>query len=131
MKRNQISSGAAVASLLLSLLGCSGPQQPGRPSLEQATEHSPYDDSTLHNAHLPVLMPYNRLLAPAGHVVRYGNADLENHALDVQLVPGTPLLAVEDRYGVALIDTAKRAVATRWTYADDPRTKGMMTTYSA
>jgi YVTN family beta-propeller protein len=130
MKRNQIISGSAAASLLLSLLGCSGPQQPGRPSLEQATEHSPYDDSTLHSAHLPVLMPYNRLLAPAGHVVRYGNADLENHALDVQLIPDTPLLAVEDRYGVAVIDTAKRAVVTRWTYADDARTKGMMTTYS-
>ncbi|WP_223654250.1 hypothetical protein [Hymenobacter psoromatis] len=99
-------------------------------SPEQATKHSLYDDSTLHNTHLPVLMPYNRLLAPAGQVVAYGNADLENHALDVQLVPDTPLLAVEDRYGVALIDTTQRNVVARWTYADDARTKGMMSTYS-
>ncbi|NML64350.1 bifunctional YncE family protein/alkaline phosphatase family protein [Hymenobacter sp. RP-2-7] len=121
----------ALGCLLLSLLGCSGPQQkPGRLSPEQATQHSLYDDSTLHNTHLPVLMPYNRLLDPAGHVVAYGSADVENHALDVALVPDTPLLAVEDRYGVAIIDTARRAVLTRWTYADDPRTKGMVTTYA-
>ncbi|MGI4969006.1 MAG: bifunctional YncE family protein/alkaline phosphatase family protein [Janthinobacterium lividum] len=75
-------------------------------------------------------MPYNRLLDPAGHVVVYGHADLENHALDVQLVPGTPLLAVEDRYGMAVLDTAQRTVLARWTYADDARTKGMMSTYS-
>ncbi|WP_217278626.1 YncE family protein [Hymenobacter sp. BRD67] len=97
---------------------------------EQATQHSLYDDSTLHSTHLPVLMPYNRLLAPAGRVVAYGSTDLENHALDVQLVPDTPLLAVEDRYGVALIDTLQRTVAARWTYAADARTKGMMSTYS-
>ncbi|WP_240735051.1 bifunctional YncE family protein/alkaline phosphatase family protein [Hymenobacter sp. UV11] len=113
------------------LVSCSGPHRDAAIlSPEQATQHSIYDDSTLHNTHLPVLMPYNRLLAPAGRVVTYGSAELENHALDVQLVPDTPLLAVEDRYGVALIDTIQRTVVTRWTYATDARTKGMMSTYA-
>ena len=70
------------------------------------------------------------MLDPAGHVVAYGSASLENHALDVALVPGTPLLAVENRYGVAVLDTARRRVLARWTYADDARTKGIITTYS-
>ena len=121
-------------SLLLGLLGllsCSEPaKKPVRLSPEAATLSSPYDDSTLHNTHLPVLMPYNRLLAPAGRVVRYGSPDLENHALDVRLVPDSPLLAVVDRYGAALLDTVQHRVVARWTYADDARTKGMLSTYS-
>ena len=131
MKDTWCSYGYLLSSLLLSLLSCSEPHH-GKPLLspEQATQRSPYDDSTLHNTHLPVLMPYNRLLAPAGRVVRYGSADLENHALDVALVPDTPLLAVEDRYGVALLDTGQRRVVARWTYAADARTKGMLSTYS-
>ena len=92
--------------------------------------HSPYDDSTLRNTLLPVLMPYNRVLAPAGNVVAYGNPDAENHSLDVRLVPQTPLLAVEDRYGIALLDTLTQRVAARWAYADDARYQGMMSTYS-
>jgi hypothetical protein len=113
------------------LLSCSGPQT-SKPttSLEQADMHQTYDDSTLHNNVLPVLLPYNRLIAPAGHVVRYGSPDQENHSLDVQLVPELPLLAVEDRYGIALVDTAQRNVVARWTYTDDARYKGTMSTYS-
>ena len=131
MKWNQYGVDSAIYCLLIGLVACSSPHtKQAVLSPEQATQHSLYDDSTLHNTHLPVLMPYNRLLAPAGRVVAYGSADLENHALDVQLVPDTPLLAVEDRYGVALIDTIQRNVVARWTYAADARTKGMMSTYS-
>ncbi len=113
------------------LASCSVPQTSKTTvSLEQADMHNTYDDSTLHNNVLPVLLPYNRLIAPAGQVVRYGDPNLENHSLDVQLVPQTPLLAVEDRYGIALLDTARRSVVARWTYADDARYKGAMSTYS-
>lgn len=131
MKWNQYGLGSAICCLLTGLLACSSPQtKQSLLSPEQATQHSLYDDSTLHNTHLPVLMPYNRLLAPAGRVVAYGSPEVENHALDVALVPDTPLLAVEDRYGVALLDTLQHRVVARWTYADDARTKGTITTYS-
>jgi len=123
--------GRAACCLLTGIMSCSGPKtSKNRVSPEQATLHSPYDDSMLQNGSLPLLLPYNRLLAPAGHVVAYGSTNVENHALDVQLVPETPLLAVEDRYGIALIDTLQRRVVTRWTYAADARTKGMASTYS-
>ncbi len=124
-------SGVTLLSCLLGLSGCFG-SQPEKASagLEQATLHSSYDDSTLQRNVLPVLLPYNRVIAPAGHVISYGNPGLENHSLDVQLVPQTPLLAVEDRYGIALLDTLSRRVVARWAYADEAGYRGFMSTYS-
>ena len=97
---------------------------------EQINMHSTYDDSTLANNILPVLMPYNRLIDPAGKVISFGDPGEENHSMDVKLIPNSPLLAVEDRYGIALIDTQKKAVVDRWAYSDDKNYKGLMSTYS-
>jgi YVTN family beta-propeller protein len=96
----------------------------------QLDMHSKYDDSTLANNILPVLMPYNRLIDPAGKVISFGDPGDENHSMDVKLIPGTPLLAVEDRFGIALIDTQKKTVIDRWAYSDDKKFKGLMSTYS-
>src|ERR1700722_19771508 len=96
----------------------------------QVDMHSTYDDSTLANNLLPVLMPFNRLIDPAGKVISFGDPALENHSMDAELTPGSPLLAVEDRYGIALIDTQKKVVAARWTYNDDKNYTGLMSTYS-
>ncbi len=97
---------------------------------EQINMHTDYDDSTLTNSILPVLMPYNRIIDPAGKVITFGNPDEENHSMDVKLVPGSTLLVIEDRYGIALIDTVKKAVTARWAYRDDKSYKGLMSTYS-
>src|SRR5258708_34433056 len=96
----------------------------------QLDMHSKYDDSTLANNILPVLMPYNRLIDPAGKVISFGDPGDENHSMDVKLIPGSPLLAVEDRFGIALIDTQKKTVIDRWAYNDDKKFKGLMSTYS-
>jgi YVTN family beta-propeller protein len=127
----------SVASYLLTLgisaglLSCSVPQNNREEvSTEQQSMHTAYDDSTLHNNVLPVLLPYNRLIAPAGRVISYGDPGLENHSLDVQLIPQTPLLAVEDRYGVAVLDTTQHKLVARWTYPSDAPYKGAMSTYS-
>ena len=97
---------------------------------EKEGMHSAYDDSTLTNSILPVLMPYNRVIDPAGKVISFGNPNEENHSMDVKLIPGSPLTAVEDRYGIAFIDTQKKAVAARWAYSDDKKYRGLMSTYS-
>jgi len=124
-------TGCLLLCLALLLVSCAGaPTQNTRAGGEQDTMHSPYDDSTLHRNLIPVLMPYNRIISPAGRVVTYGNPGMENHSLDVQLVPQTSTLAVEDRYGIALLDTVSRAVVARWSYADDAHYKGWMSTYS-
>ncbi|EHQ30535.1 bifunctional YncE family protein/alkaline phosphatase family protein [Mucilaginibacter paludis] len=97
---------------------------------EQANMHSNYDDSTLNRHILPVLMPYNRVIAPAGRVVYFGDNDEENHGMDVRLIPGSPKIAVEDRYGIAIIDTVTAKVVSRWTYKENPLYKGLNSTYS-
>jgi YVTN family beta-propeller protein len=92
--------------------------------------HSAYDDSTLSRNILPVLMPYNRVIDPVGKVIAFGDADDENHSMDVRLIPGSKLIAVEDRYGLTLIDTVVKKVITRWTYKQNPQYKGLTSTYS-
>jgi YVTN family beta-propeller protein len=97
---------------------------------EQAKHHSAYDDSTLNKATLPLLMPYNRIISPAGTVLRYGDNSTENHSLDIKLLPGTDFAAVEDRYGVAVIDVVKQTIIDRWEYASDTKYRGVLSTYS-
>jgi YVTN family beta-propeller protein len=97
---------------------------------EQAKHHSAYDDSTLNRTQLPVLMPYNRIISPAGTVLRYGDNATENHSLDIKLIPGTDWAAVEDRYGLAVIDVVKQAIVDRWEYASDTKYRGVLSTYS-
>ena len=97
---------------------------------EKLSHHFGYDDSTLNNRVLPVMMPYNRLLDPAGKVIVFGSPEFENHSLDVQPIPNTSLLAVEDRYGIAIINHETNEIVARWTYNGDAKYKGMMSTYS-
>jgi YVTN family beta-propeller protein len=97
---------------------------------EQVNMHSAYDDSTLNRHILPVLMPYNRIIDPAGTVISFGDAADENHSMDVKLIPGTKFIAVEDRYGITIIDTTIKKVSTRWVYKQDTRYRGLTSTYS-
>ncbi|MBP9076783.1 MAG: hypothetical protein KBG02_07985 [Haliscomenobacter sp.] len=79
---------------------------------------------------LPIIMPYNRLVASAGKVIEFGNPRLENHALDVALLPNPRYLAVEDRYGVAILDRESNAIRSRWTFQDTPPFRALMSTFS-
>jgi DNA-binding beta-propeller fold protein YncE len=97
---------------------------------EQALQHSSYDDSTLNNNLLPVLMPYNRIIDPAGTVITWGNPNLENHSLDVKIIPGTDFLAVEERNGIAIIDSKKKTVISKWNFSDDSKFRNLKSTFS-
>ena len=97
--------------------------------LETISHHSAYDDSTLNRNTLPVLMPYNRIISPAGETITFGAAELENHSLDLAAIPGTDLVVVEDRYGIAVINPQAKKVWNRWSF-NDSKFKGYMSTYS-
>ncbi|MDB4921319.1 bifunctional YncE family protein/alkaline phosphatase family protein [Mucilaginibacter sp.] len=97
---------------------------------EQVYMHSPYDDSTLNRNILPVLMPYNRIIDPAGKVIVFGDPGEENHSMDVRLIPGTKQIVVEDRFGIAIIDTVKSKVIARWAYKQNAEYNGLTSTYS-
>jgi len=101
------------------------------PSVENsANGHSSYDDSTLRQTQAPILLSDNRIIQPVGAVVRYGNTSEENHTLDLKVIPGSNLLAVEDRYGIAVIDPQAKKVLARWAYASDAKYRPLMSTYS-
>jgi DNA-binding beta-propeller fold protein YncE len=77
-----------------------------------------------------VRMPYNRLIDPAGSVIRFGDPNQENHSLDCVLLPGTHVLAVEDRYGIAFINTGTNKFLYHIDYNTSPAFKGLVSTYS-
>ncbi|MDR3695926.1 alkaline phosphatase family protein [Mucilaginibacter sp.] len=130
MKTNPFSA-LGIILLVTGITACNPAKRNGLSGDQELTNmHSAYDDSTLTNKVLPVMMPYNRLIDPAGRVVRFGDPKVENHSLDVKLIPQTPVLAVEDRYGITLIDTTQEKVIAKWTYNDDKQYKGLMSTYS-
>jgi len=83
--------------------------------------------SVLHTA--PVLMPYNRIIRSAGQVIRFGNPAVENHALDICRIEGTNLAAIEDRYGICIID-ANGKILDRFAYADRKELGNIVSTYS-
>lgn len=97
---------------------------------DASSYHIGYDDSTLYNKSAPLLMPYNRIINPAGNTIYFGDTNYENHSLDCKLVPGQDILAVEDRYGIAMINTKTKDVVARWSYADEKRFSGLTSTYS-
>lgn len=77
-----------------------------------------------------VEMPYNRMIKSAGKVVTYGNPELENHALDLTVLPGKKSIAVEDRYGIAIFDLKTEKIQTRWSFPESDDYKNLMSTYS-
>ena len=119
----------ALVLLALSAAACHSVQNKTQLA-DDPVMHSAYDDSTLNQTKLPVLMPFNRIIQPAGTVVRYGDGAFENHSLDARCIPGTSLLAIEDRYGIAILDGKKNEIVARWAYTADRKYRGVMSAYS-
>ena len=89
----------------------------------------PTDDSTL-LGNSPYVMPYNRILEPAGESIIFGNPTYENHSLDAIIMPDKKTVLVEDRFGIAFFDGSTHQLIHRWTYAKDSRYKSSMNTFS-
>ncbi|RYZ30133.1 MAG: phosphoesterase [Chitinophagaceae bacterium] len=89
---------------------------------------SSYDDTTLAVDNSAILLPYNRFIDPAGTVVRFGKVSLENHSLDVAVLPQKNQMVVEDRYGLAFIDYESNKLLFHLDYANTY--KGFMSTFS-
>jgi YVTN family beta-propeller protein len=70
----------------------------------QVSSISPLADSR------QIQLPYNRMIQPAGTQIFFGDASLENHALDAVLSPDEKWLAVEERYSIVFISTADNKV---------------------
>lgn len=77
-----------------------------------------------------VLLPYNRLIQPAGLQIFFGDQSLENHSLDAALSPDGKLLAVMERFSVVFIRTTDNKVKYRLINNDLPELNQGMNTYS-
>jgi DNA-binding beta-propeller fold protein YncE len=90
----------------------------------------PFEQNVLHTTSHFTIMPYNRMVKSAGKVVSFGDPDLENHALDLCLLPDRKNIAIEDRYGIAILAAASNTIVSRWTFDKNHDFHGMMSTYS-
>lgn len=98
---------------------------------QQATGYKlPFENRTLQNSNPFAILPYNRLVKSAGKVITYGDSSVENHALDICPLPDKRAVAVEDRYGIAIISTSSNAIVERWSYNKSQKWKDYISTYS-
>ena len=115
---------------LFFLVCCTAARKYKTSVIHTSDHHSSYDDTTLSPVNSTVLMPYNRFIDPAGTVIRFGSRQLENHSLDVALLPGGRVLAVEDRFGLAFVDVAEQKLLFHLDYGVNNDYKGFISTYS-
>ncbi|MBC7920678.1 MAG: beta-propeller fold lactonase family protein [Ferruginibacter sp.] len=116
------------------LAGCSRPQTATTPTAVNGAPTSTYriatDDSTLSGEKSPFLMPYNRVIDAAGESVRFGEPNVENHSLDAVLMPDNQTLLVEDRFGLAFFNAKTHRLIHRWSYKNEPKYQGSMSSFS-
>ncbi|HBZ20365.1 MAG TPA: hypothetical protein DEO60_04490, partial [Bacteroidales bacterium] len=77
-----------------------------------------------------IQLPYNRFIQPAGHQILFGDASLENHALDAALSPDGKWLAVQERTSIVFISTSADTVKFILRNSSHPDLRGGSNTYS-
>jgi len=119
---NRILTASAILFFLgvpFTLLSQPGPDH--RLFFENGMDKSPGDYTVL---------PYNRLIRSAGTVVTFGDSSLENHCLDLCLLPDQKNIVLEDRYGIAVLGTDHHRLIARWTFRQDRSLADWISTYS-
>ncbi|MCY1721423.1 bifunctional YncE family protein/alkaline phosphatase family protein [Prolixibacteraceae bacterium Z1-6] len=100
--------------LFLTLSVFSGEAQTNIEKAKQDKHLSDYEGQTLAGDQLPVLMPFNRWIDPAGQQVYFGDEELENHALDCAASPDGKWIAVEGRYSIVVISARTKKIVHRF-----------------
>jgi len=97
---------------------------------EQKLYRLPSDDSAIYLSQSPRVLPYNRIIHSAGVEVVFGDPNFENHSLDCKILPDHKTLAVEDRYGIILIDVKTHVILARYSYPEGKKGASFTSTYS-
>lgn len=119
-----------ILSVILFLTSAQAFSQSKRVLKDQKRFRTSYESSTLAGNELPVLMPFNRWIDPAGTQIYFGDKEQENHALDCALSPDGKWMAVEGRYSVVIIDTKTKKIASRLLQNKIPDIGELMNTFS-
>ena len=128
MQKNKLLIFAISTLIIVNFLSCKSTKKDTYTAVNQSSFR--YDDTTLFAENSPYLMPYNRIIDGAGESVNFGNPDLENHSLDLVMIPNTALVVVEDRYGLAVFDSKTHVLVNRWSYDKTPQYKSNMSSFS-
>lgn len=100
-------------------------------TLRQQREYlTSYENNTLAGNALPVLMPYNRWIDPAGEQNYFGDKELENHALDCVVSPDGKWVAVEGRNSIVIIDPKSKKIVSRFVMKGHFGSESLVNTYS-
>ena len=91
---------------------------------------SKWDKYNLSGDSLPVIMPYNRIIDPAGDQIYFGDSLLENHALDCALSPDKKILAIEGRYRIVFYDVKSSKIISELKPGNNPILAGAKNTFS-
>ena len=90
----------------------------------------PFENKNLDPTNKYAVLPYNRLVKSAGEVISFGDPDLENHAMDLALIPGEGNVVVEHRTGIVVLKEGSGAILSSWEYDSIPQYAGLSSTYS-
>ena len=91
---------------------------------------SKWDKLFLSGDSLPVIMPYNRIVDPAGDQIYFGDNNMENHALDCALSPDKKILAIEGRYRIVFYNVESGKIISELKPGSDKELTGARNTYS-
>jgi YVTN family beta-propeller protein len=119
-----------ILSLLFFSVAFKSEAQNKRDKKQQFKYLSSYEEQTLANKQLPVMMPYNRWIDPAGEQLYFGDNLLENHAMDCSLSPDGKWLAVEGRYSVVIISPETKKIVKRFVLSSFLNEEKLMNTFS-
>ena len=107
-----------------------GYSQTRKEKREQAKHLSNFEKKTLNDNELPVMMPYNRWIDPAGEQIYFGDTELENHALDCAVSPNGKWIAVEGRYSVVIVSPETKKIVHRFVLSNYFGRANVMNTFS-
>ncbi len=92
--------------------------------------YSEWDSLDLSGNRLPVIMPYNRMIDPAGKQIYFGDPNFENHALDCAVSPDGKTLAIMGRYEILFYDIESGRLVFELVPGGESLFRGAMNTYS-
>ncbi|MGD9555806.1 MAG: bifunctional YncE family protein/alkaline phosphatase family protein [Mangrovibacterium sp.] len=97
---------------------------------DQKKYFSSYESQTLNDSKIPVPMPFNRWLKPAGTQIHFGTRELENHAMDCALSPDGEWIAVEGRYELLIVSPLQGKIVFELPLKSSSGTEGLSSTFS-
>lgn len=116
--------------IVIVLSAFSGQSQNRKEKKEQKKYLGSYEKQTLNDSQLPLMMPYNRWIDPAGEQIYFGDTELENHALDCAVSPDGKWVAIEGRYSVVIYSPADKKIVHRFVLSKHFGRANVMNTFS-